>query len=299
MKKQILHLHQDLIGFSPKAEASYSFWSVRNTWIPLEEKELFDLKAPLSPLNEIWALLSILMDFKYLEMINVENLEHCDFLALRNMLVCTHMMDLLEVTNNVHYENYRCQRLSGIGSSSEGHHDSQKKMDLRGNKPQAGSDGECTEGHSHSEAPGTCQENGNAHYFFLQNRDEELELGVLWLGKGNPLAQMEEEKKEHEKKMKQMEIEMEQVFEMKVQEKKQKMKDVELDLQRKHEERMRSLEAQEKELEERRRAFEIELKQWETANGVTMEELRRRSLEANSKETVDGKEKGKKKKGLF
>lgn len=53
----------------------------------------------------------------------------------------------------------------------------------------------------------------------------------------NPLAQMEEEKREHELKMKKMEAEMEQVFEMKVKEKKQKLRDSELELTRRHEER--------------------------------------------------------------
>jgi septin family protein len=46
----------------------------------------------------------------------------------------------------------------------------------------------------------------------------------------NPLAQMEEEKRDHEAKMKKMETEMEQVFEMKVREKKQKLKDSEADV---------------------------------------------------------------------
>lgn len=48
---------------------------------------------------------------------------------------------------------------------------------------------------------------------------------------------MEEEKREHESKMKKMEAEMEQVFEMKVKEKKQKLKDSELELTRRHDER--------------------------------------------------------------
>ncbi|KAI5085490.1 septin-7 isoform X4, partial [Silurus meridionalis] len=43
----------------------------------------------------------------------------------------------------------------------------------------------------------------------------------------SPLAQMEEERREHVMKMKKMESEMEQVFEMKVKEKKQKLKDSE------------------------------------------------------------------------
>lgn len=48
---------------------------------------------------------------------------------------------------------------------------------------------------------------------------------------------MEEEKREHDSKMKKMEAEMEQVFEMKVKEKKQKLKDSELEMTRRHEER--------------------------------------------------------------
>lgn len=46
----------------------------------------------------------------------------------------------------------------------------------------------------------------------------------------NPLAQMEEERKEHEIKMKKMEQELEQVFELKVKEKMQKLKDSEADV---------------------------------------------------------------------
>lgn len=46
----------------------------------------------------------------------------------------------------------------------------------------------------------------------------------------NPLAQMEEEKKEHGNKMKKMEAEMEQVFEMKVKEKMSKLQDLEADV---------------------------------------------------------------------
>lgn len=48
---------------------------------------------------------------------------------------------------------------------------------------------------------------------------------------------MEEEKREHDLKMKKMESEMEQVFEMKVKEKKQKLKDSEVELTRRHDER--------------------------------------------------------------
>lgn len=45
-----------------------------------------------------------------------------------------------------------------------------------------------------------------------------------------------------------------------------------------------ALELQVRELEERKKAFEHERIEWEQANGVTLDELRRKSLEANSKE---------------
>nr|XP_023013418.1 septin-7 [Leptinotarsa decemlineata] len=169
----------------------------------------------------------------------VENLEHCDFIALRNMVIRTHLQDLKDVTNNVHYENYRCRKLAGLGTDG---------------KPSR-----------------------------ISNK--------------NPLAQMDEEKREHDLKMKKMEAEMEQVFEMKVREKKQKLKDSEAELTRRHEATKKTLEQQAKELEEKRRQFEMEKEAWERENQVTVEELRRRSLEG-SRETVDGK-KEKKKKGLF
>ncbi|CAG9771111.1 unnamed protein product [Ceutorhynchus assimilis] len=169
----------------------------------------------------------------------VENLEHCDFIALRNMVIRTHLQDLKDVTNNVHYENYRCRKLAGLGADG---------------KPSR-----------------------------ISNK--------------NPLAQMDEEKREHDNKMKKMEMEMEQVFEMKVREKKQKLKDSEAELTRRHEATKKQLEQQAKELEEKRRQFELEKESWEKDNQVTIEDLRRRSLEG-SRETVDGK-KEKKKKGLF
>ena len=46
----------------------------------------------------------------------------------------------------------------------------------------------------------------------------------------DPLAQFEVEKREHEMKMHKMEVEMEEVFDMKVQEKLQKLKDIEADV---------------------------------------------------------------------
>lgn len=50
---------------------------------------------------------------------SVENLDHCDFIALRNMIIRTHLQDLKDVTNNVHYENYRCRKLAGLGTDNK------------------------------------------------------------------------------------------------------------------------------------------------------------------------------------
>ncbi|CAB3239898.1 unnamed protein product [Arctia plantaginis] len=169
----------------------------------------------------------------------VENLEHCDFLALRNMVIRTHLQDLKDVTSSVHYENYRCRKLAGLSHDGKPHR-------INSNK--------------------------------------------------NPLAQMEEEKREHDLKMKKMESEMEQVFEMKVREKRAKLKESEAELARRHEGTRRVLEAQARELDERQRALQAERLAWERDTGLSLDDLRRRSLEANSKETVDGKEKKDKKK---
>lgn len=51
--------------------------------------------------------------------IEVENEAHCDFQKLRNMLIQTHMQDLKDVTQEVHYENYRAkciQSMTRIGA---------------------------------------------------------------------------------------------------------------------------------------------------------------------------------------
>nr|XP_011418069.2 septin-2 isoform X2 [Crassostrea gigas] len=47
--------------------------------------------------------------------VEVENPDHCDFIKLRTMLI-THMQDLQEVTQEVHYENFRAEKLAGGGS---------------------------------------------------------------------------------------------------------------------------------------------------------------------------------------
>lgn len=139
--------------------------------------------------------------------VEVENLEHNDFVALRNMLLRVHMHDLKDVTNNVHYENFRYSHLATV--TSEG----QKAKTVTTSK--------------------------------------------------SPLLVMDEERREHVQKMKKMEAEMEQVFEIKVKEKMQKLKDSENDLQRRAEQMKKSLEQQEKETEEKMKAFEAEREAWE------------------------------------
>lgn len=51
--------------------------------------------------------------------VDVENPEHCDFIKLRSMLI-THMQDLQEVTHDVHYENFRSERLAKGGGAGAG-----------------------------------------------------------------------------------------------------------------------------------------------------------------------------------
>uniref|UniRef100_A0AAY5EBR1 Septin n=1 Tax=Electrophorus electricus TaxID=8005 RepID=A0AAY5EBR1_ELEEL len=167
-------------------------------------------------------------------MAEVENSEHCDFTMLGNMLIRTHMQDLKDVTNNVHYENYRSRKLAAVTYN--------------------GADNNKTKGQ---------------------------------LTK-SPLAQMEEERREHVMKMKKMESEMEQVFEMKVKEKLQKLRDSEAELQRRHEQMKKNLEAQHKELEEKRRQFEEEKNSWEAQQRLAEQQKldTSRTLEKNKKKKI-------------
>jgi len=160
--------------------------------------------------------------------VDIENLEHCDFVPLRNMLIKTHLQDLREVTNYIHYENFRCRKLTGVAGV-------------------AGTDK-------------------------VPNK--------------NPLFMIEEEQKEHVAKLNKMEREMEEVFERKVREKKQKLSDNERDLERRHGESQSRYEQLKQELEEKKAAFEQERLAWEAQNKVTIEDLKRQSMES-----LDGKKK--------
>nr|CAD7200792.1 unnamed protein product [Timema douglasi] len=50
--------------------------------------------------------------------VEVENPQHSDFIKLRTMLISTHMQDLKDVTQDVHYENFRAQCISQISQQA-------------------------------------------------------------------------------------------------------------------------------------------------------------------------------------
>ncbi|XP_037670298.1 septin-14 isoform X2 [Choloepus didactylus] len=52
--------------------------------------------------------------------LQVENENHCDFVKLRDMLLCTNMEDLKEQTHTLHYEHYRCYKLHKMGFTDVG-----------------------------------------------------------------------------------------------------------------------------------------------------------------------------------
>uniref|UniRef100_A0A3B3QCD4 Septin n=1 Tax=Paramormyrops kingsleyae TaxID=1676925 RepID=A0A3B3QCD4_9TELE len=91
-----------------------------------------------------------------------------------------------------------------------------------------------------------------------------------------PLAHMEAERNEHVLRLKKMESEMQQVFEMKVREKKQKLKDSELELERHHAQMKKSLVTQYQELEEKRQQFEQEKQAWQRLQAYRLMEKNKR-----------------------
>ncbi|KAK2822161.1 hypothetical protein Q5P01_022226 [Channa striata] len=62
--------------------------------------------------------------------VEVENPEHNDFLKLRTMLI-THMQDLQEVTQDLHYENFRSERLKRGGRKGPEPEEMDKDMILQ------------------------------------------------------------------------------------------------------------------------------------------------------------------------
>ena len=82
----------------------------------------------------------------------------------------------------------------------------------------------------------------------------------------NPIEQIEDEKRNHKTRMAQMEKEMEQVFQLKVQEKRKRLKDSEIELQRRHEQMKKKMEEEWDSLESRRQQFDNQRRQWEEQN---------------------------------
>uniref|UniRef100_H3AMV8 Septin-type G domain-containing protein n=1 Tax=Latimeria chalumnae TaxID=7897 RepID=H3AMV8_LATCH len=64
--------------------------------------------------NKDRAIRGRLYPWGVVEVHTVENLSHCDFVKLRNMLIQTHMQDLKDVTEEVHYENYHAQCIQSL-----------------------------------------------------------------------------------------------------------------------------------------------------------------------------------------
>ncbi|XP_062999065.1 septin-12 isoform X2 [Elgaria multicarinata webbii] len=52
--------------------------------------------------------------------IEVENPAHCEFPLLRDLLIRSHLQDLKDITHNVHYEQYRVQRLNESNLMTKG-----------------------------------------------------------------------------------------------------------------------------------------------------------------------------------
>lgn len=46
--------------------------------------------------------------------VEVENMQHNDFLTLRDMIIRTNLIDMIDVTRNVHYENFRFRQMEGL-----------------------------------------------------------------------------------------------------------------------------------------------------------------------------------------
>ncbi|XP_051742563.1 uncharacterized protein septin12 isoform X1 [Ctenopharyngodon idella] len=51
--------------------------------------------------------------------IEVENVAHCEFAHLRDLLIRSHLQDLKDVTHNIHYETYRVKRLNESNANGQ------------------------------------------------------------------------------------------------------------------------------------------------------------------------------------
>jgi len=159
--------------------------------------------------------------------VNIEDPNHCDFLSLRSLVLAHHMQDLKDVTSQVHYEKYRCTKLTALALSNEG----------------------------------------------------------VMLNK-NPLAVIEDEKNEHQEKLKRMNDDMEDVFRRKVEEKQEKMSRVEREDMERLEREKKQLEEEKLKLASNKEELEKEKKSWASTHGIEMSKFLHRSTES-----LDGKKK--------
>ncbi|XP_064172128.1 neuronal-specific septin-3-like isoform X1 [Anguilla rostrata] len=63
--------------------------------------------------------------------IEVENIGHCEFAYLRDLLIRTHMQNIKDITSSIHYEVYRVRRLNESNAQTNGvleHHASAHEM---------------------------------------------------------------------------------------------------------------------------------------------------------------------------
>uniref|UniRef100_A0A3B3UCH9 Septin 9b n=1 Tax=Poecilia latipinna TaxID=48699 RepID=A0A3B3UCH9_9TELE len=52
--------------------------------------------------------------------IEVENIAHCEFAYLRDLLIRTHMQNIKDITGSIHYETYRVRRLNESNGQANG-----------------------------------------------------------------------------------------------------------------------------------------------------------------------------------
>ncbi|XP_026064413.1 septin-9-like [Carassius auratus] len=52
--------------------------------------------------------------------IEVENIAHCEFAYLRDLLIRTHMQNIKDITSSIHYEMYRVRRLNENNTQANG-----------------------------------------------------------------------------------------------------------------------------------------------------------------------------------
>jgi septin 3/9/12 len=90
-----------------------------------EEKALNESIRKMIPFAVVGSESSLNIDGKIVKgrkkkwgTINIEDPLHCEFVHLRNFLIRSHLMSLIEATNYLHYENFRSKQLLALKESS-------------------------------------------------------------------------------------------------------------------------------------------------------------------------------------